>query len=491
MFSAEDEDCLSLETLRAYEAGQLDSTQRHKVERHLLDCELCTLTLEGVADLPDETIQEGQQAIAAAAWARVEEKKKRRGAWVWVSAAASIVLLISFAWIFLSGPSEETMQQTFSEMIKDLPADKEPFATNRTPDPQGNNQASEASPSIEVPLAELQLEESDAVIMEEPAEYEHSSRANTYNWSVQSQEAIPPSPNAAPVLTQPYFSPSDKGEVTISEERKFKDQSGIEAEEESMADDAGITLSEIQVTTSSASPRLEKTTAKKSVELDAVKITKAPSVQGPGRYKNEEDRYRRADKAKQAAPQKEAKAAPKADNMALGKSADIQANKKEGLADTKTFSRDQDHPKEVEETNLDFNSAGFFHLADSVSIAQRANESQQPAYDQAMDAFRAKDYANAATLFRQATAETPANLQAHLYAANSFLNIGQPQAAIFHLDRILNQPDNAYTEDATWYKALAYLKLNDSAPAKTLLKSIEKAGGKHAAEATTTLQKLK
>lgn len=40
--------CISEKMLLEYAHGELDANQEHLVERHLIDCELCTDALEGL-----------------------------------------------------------------------------------------------------------------------------------------------------------------------------------------------------------------------------------------------------------------------------------------------------------------------------------------------------------------------------------------------------------------------------------------------------------
>jgi hypothetical protein len=96
----------------------------------------------------------------------------------------------------------------------------------------------------------------------------------------------------------------------------------------------------------------------------------------------------------------------------------------------------------------------------------------------------------AATYLRQASAASPSNLEAHLYAGISFLNINQPQAALFHLDRVLAVKGSSLQDDAAWYKALAHLKLNEGRKAESQLEDIVKKQGKHSAAAKAALEKL-
>jgi hypothetical protein len=114
-----------------------------------------------------------------------------------------------------------------------------------------------------------------------------------------------------------------------------------------------------------------------------------------------------------------------------------------------------------------------------------------PDFSSGMQAYRERKFLEASGLLRRAAAADANNLEAHLYAAVSFLNINQPQAALYHLDRVLDKSRGNLKEDAEWYKALAYLRLNEGRKATSLLQSIVKQNGKHAASARQALEELR
>jgi hypothetical protein len=82
-------------------------------------------------------------------------------------------------------------------------------------------------------------------------------------------------------------------------------------------------------------------------------------------------------------------------------------------------------------------------------------------------------------------------LEAHIFAADAFLRISQPQAALFHIDRVLAVPGNSHIEDAEWYKALAFLQLKEGNKAKKQLEKVVSAGSKYKAQAEKALAELK
>lgn len=127
-------------------------------------------------------------------------------------------------------------------------------------------------------------------------------------------------------------------------------------------------------------------------------------------------------------------------------------------------------------------------MADSKSETSR--DSRKSNYEQGVEQFQRKDYREAAANLRQAAADTPDNLNAHLLAAKSFLQLKQPNAAIYHLDRILATPNTSLEEDAKWFKSIALLQLGKKTDAEVLLKDVESKGGSRSKAAKKALDKF-
>lgn len=117
-------------------------------------------------------------------------------------------------------------------------------------------------------------------------------------------------------------------------------------------------------------------------------------------------------------------------------------------------------------------------------------EAQKSTYELGVEQFQREEFSQAAINLRQAAAATPDNLNAHLLAAKSFLQLKQPNAAIYHLDRVLASPNNSLEEDAKWYKSIALLQLGEKTAAQKLLEDVKATGGKRSKSATKALDKF-
>ncbi|MFM2376397.1 MAG: hypothetical protein RLZZ165_1494, partial [Bacteroidota bacterium] len=123
IFSAEDETCLSLEQMTAYQEVRLEGHDRHLVERHLINCGLCAITFETLSETGAAHIATGAEEVAKLAWERVQAKetRRRRGAIFWIASAASIALLITAGYLSFRSPTNAKIENSLAEAMNVTP----------------------------------------------------------------------------------------------------------------------------------------------------------------------------------------------------------------------------------------------------------------------------------------------------------------------------------------------------------------------------------
>ena len=72
-------DCLPEKQMLLYIQGKLNSVEQNKVERHLLDCELCSDALEGLRLIPAENLKETIALLNQQIDNRVKQKEVKKG----------------------------------------------------------------------------------------------------------------------------------------------------------------------------------------------------------------------------------------------------------------------------------------------------------------------------------------------------------------------------------------------------------------------------
>lgn len=112
------------------------------------------------------------------------------------------------------------------------------------------------------------------------------------------------------------------------------------------------------------------------------------------------------------------------------------------------------------------------YQSDYLSVRGKADNAP-PLLKQAMANYQQKEYLRSLPLFESYLEEIPENTIAIFHAGLASLEAGQTTKAIQYLE-IVRINDNDYYEDASWYLALAYLKLDRKAEAQGILDDLSK-----------------
>ena len=81
-------------------------------------------------------------------------------------------------------------------------------------------------------------------------------------------------------------------------------------------------------------------------------------------------------------------------------------------------------------------------------------------------------------------------MNALFYGGVCCVNLGQADKAIEYLDQVLQNENSSFSEEAKWYKALAYAKKKDFVTAKKLLNEIISENGFYAQQAKEKLKEI-
>lgn len=117
-------DCLSATELEGYVRNTLRARERNQVERHLLDCELCSEALEGFAESGKEISLVRMKSSLAHRFVSKNslgssDKKKGHG-WIWAAAAIICVALVSgIVWKFNQKESNELAVVQVKDSVDD------------------------------------------------------------------------------------------------------------------------------------------------------------------------------------------------------------------------------------------------------------------------------------------------------------------------------------------------------------------------------------
>lgn len=474
IFSAEEEDCLSLEQMAAYQQGKLAGQDKHLVERHLLNCELCAMTYESLAENTPESLAAGAEEISDRAWERVQQQsqRKRRGAIFWIASAASVVLLVVVGYLTMKGPTDKQMARAFEKGF-------------------------DATAPLHVPSTEGTIA-MDNVKNGESAEELGEGSEPTLQQKDFAHNNVMESPKASPTrVLQPKELELDNMEFAKSN----AGNGGVAAKDD---------IKSTPYYSPMSSPATGKTASKESGEIAGGKAPVAPqpslisnsgtiAAADPTLYDDEMedgDAFLKMEEKVNAESINNG-AGDYAGGLAEAKK-EVQATTLSGVS-----SRDQVSSVPMKNAKADANGPAKGGKAKTApSMARSADmgvteSERQPkaiadkSFEDGIIAYKSGDYQDAAKDLRRATELTPSNLEAHIYAADAFLRISQPQAALYHIERVLAVPGNSHFEDAEWYKALAYLQLKEGSKAKKQLGAVIARGGKYKTQAEAALAELK
>jgi len=137
-------DCISEETLLKYISNKLSSAEKHEVEKHLIDCDMCSDAAEGLQMLGDKKkISNITSELNQKIQNRAGEKKQGKVIFLQqyrtqLALAASIILLVGLVWFFKSKYVMKELdtassEKIFADKFEPYKADKDANANNNVP----------------------------------------------------------------------------------------------------------------------------------------------------------------------------------------------------------------------------------------------------------------------------------------------------------------------------------------------------------------------
>ncbi len=105
--------------------------------------------------------------------------------------------------------------------------------------------------------------------------------------------------------------------------------------------------------------------------------------------------------------------------------------------------------------------------------------------------FLQSDYSEASRVFLGFLKNNPGSIEAHFYNGLCYIYLNEFKNAIASFEFVIHQPYNYYQEYANWYLTLCYIRTNQNATARNLLKDIEKGNGFFSSKAKKIERRLK
>lgn len=122
----------------------------------------------------------------------------------------------------------------------------------------------------------------------------------------------------------------------------------------------------------------------------------------------------------------------------------------------------------TDSVNKDSLYSNFYDPEEAITIVRSGGNTEDITLKEAMMAYQDKNYESAIELF----SKEPQNNLAKFYMGLSYMETGSSEKAIELFNELIKHQENLFVEQAEWYLALSYLKINDYDNAKTLLSKI-------------------
>lgn len=509
-------DCVSEGTLSKYISGKLSPAEKHEVEKHLIDCEMCSDAVEGlnirsgnnISAITSELNEKIQTRIS-----RIDSKKEVKVIFLrqyrtQLAIAASIVLVLGLVWFFRSAVSLNELdsaqtQQIFADKFEPPPAEKSEeqpnavnFSGNERTDADGKLTPAAQEPrdvltenknisddnipenSLELTTVAEKLVQEDITLPEKETEnYQKNKSAETSKENVETKAEL-------------KFRDAEnaKGEistVTVTKEAQKKELEKTKSDESKKtgrAEYGQLPKSEVTTASGTASapaPSEDKSrTLAKNQQLKQTDVREEANGKDVKRAQTDEEGDMLAlESGKKGKDEPSAKKKSKAPQKAAGESYDFKST---------TIFNTSTAPQTQNEITLTDSTAAFMTFGTSVSASDITGA------DSAMMKYDKKDYAGAVVEFEKTLKQNPNDEKALFYSAVSYLSLGQADKALAYFNKIMANKSSKYYDDAQWYSSLAYIKNNDLKNARTNLQLIQNnEKSRYRKQADETLQQIK
>ncbi len=456
-------DCISEEMLTKYISNKLSPGEKHEVEKHLIDCEMCSDAVEGLQMMaspqpsPKEREQTARKAIDELN-VRIRERgtKKKEVKIIFLreyrtplAVAASIALIFGLVWFFKSNMSMKELDQTSSDKI---------FAEKFEPYPpkeevNKNESVDEVTTLGQSDKNNLLGRKDKPEQLKNIVEEDKKVDANDMQFAAQLSKEAP------------------KGEEVhgnISAEANRESQTATPLPDVPKTD---VTVRDESLALGQVNKPEEKT---REVNAPSVSISAGASANTKSASGKDKANENYAMKEEVEKEQKNTEVIAYEKRAESGK--DRSRSKKSG--ETKALQPEAAVTESNAETlSMDSLAAGLIAGSDDADLA--------------MKKYEQKNYPGAAEDFEKILAKDPNNYNALFYSAVSYLSTGQPDKAITNLNKVLEKKDGELYDSAQWYLSLAYIKKSDTQNARKNLTELQKnSKSKYQKQADATLREM-
>jgi hypothetical protein len=466
-------DCILEEMLMKYVSDKLSPAEKHEVEKHLIDCDMCSDAVEGLQRIGDKKkISNITAELNQKIQTRIDtNEEKKAGKIIFLqqyrtqlAVAASIAVLIGLIWFFRSNSMKE-LDPISSEKIF---ADKfEPYKSDKDESKESSN-----TPVSEAPALNK--------VDKESSERAKGDREPLHNAAAEDKKTD---------LKQIEFASKLSKEGTNAEEGYYRatdnKKSAVPA---TAAPKADAVVRDESVALDKNEEADQKATAPKEAMPTKTVPAASAGASGNAALAFEKNKANDNRNVQEEAESKQQNTEVMALQTKSKSGKDRSKGKKSGEVQT---AQSQPESTPVTISNA-MGSQTDIVLADSVSAGLTTTSTTgADDADIAMKKYDQKDYAGATEDFEKTLAKDPNNYNALFYSAVSYMSTGQTDKAITNLNKVLEKKDGEFYDAAQWYLSLAYIKKSDTQNARRNLMELQKnSKSKYQKQADETLKEM-
>jgi len=442
--------CISKETMMKYIKHQLSKKELHEVEKHMLDCDLCSDAMAGMKYATNSATILAIDNKIDNRIATGESNPFFRGGWL--MAAASIIAIIFGAYFLINLFDENKFTQ--NEM-----------AVHQQTEEEQNN----AAPT-ENYIKEERIDEDKKDVVDRSQNKDESTEDNTLKMAEPATENLE-EPTPPSVFDKPGYrgTPNKdrvEDDIILADESPVSMDAEVVEEEVFSKNDNNATYYDNEVLNNNQQVVSSTVTSEES-EPDADKVVTE-------KQRNETNRKKA--KSTQAPAMTEQKAIASGNSLSAG----IIAQNTYYLYDYKVvdytieYQNEEDFKKlaETDATPVDYVNKEQKAEAEKSLEQTVVKETYKDVLERAIINFKKLAYKEALVDFEMILAKHPKDVNALFYGALSEYNLKNYKRALSKLDAVLKNPQTEFNQEAKWNKALALIELKETSKAKILLQQI-------------------
>lgn len=471
--------CISKETMLKYINNQLSVKELHEVEKHMLDCELCTDALAGIKYAQNSSML---FAIDNQIDQRVRMGQNKAPLMRNLMVAASLLIIV-FGSYFTFNFFTETVDSDANLAIKKektLEEDKLDVPLTKTTKNNETRATGEKSAIVDELANGASLKRQEQVmdattLVMEDAEVEEV------------EEEVPVSLDVNEITLADDFVEEENDEVEVTGNVNRNDQYGAAVEQQNAPSPAGYVNSN----------------TKPNKDYDNLNKNALGSAVSNKRDKTKEERKAKAKKENDKKRSAYAPAYKAEAEMLFAAEEKLEEPLKEPrttitLSDHKVvnyideYQREFDAKQLIETKSVDAN----FETEDRMAEAEKEREEEtieityKTTLEKAMAYYKAKKYTMALNEFNVILKEHDDEVNALFYGGLSYYHLNSNKEALTKLNKVLVNKKTEFNQEAKWYKALTLIKLKQTDNAKKLLNQIVIENGFYKSRAIEKLKEL-